>query len=72
MRDRYITMRNSKTIDFYFFFDYAISKGFNLGIEAFHIGSVHLDVIHLIEHLDREFCLTLLLDKNNNFIKVIE
>jgi hypothetical protein len=37
MKNRYIQMRNQKIIDWNFLYDYVVSKGFNLGVEAFNV-----------------------------------
>ena len=64
-------MRDDKIIDVVFFYDYAVSKGFTLGFNEFNIGAQRLMVTDVLELLDSEYELTLLCDKQGNFIKVI-
>lgn len=73
MKERYIEMRNKNIIDWQLIYDYAVSKGFNLGAEKFNIGANYLlPRIHsILDQLDCEYELTLLVNKNNEFIKVI-
>ncbi len=73
MKNRYIQMRNQKIIDWNFLYDYVVSKGFNLGVEAFNVGaqSMFLQMAFILERIDSDFELTILNDKQGNFIKVI-
>jgi hypothetical protein len=71
MKDRYILMRNSNTIDGNFVFDYAVSKGFRHGVNEFNMGSMYLNVAKLLDDLDKEYDLTVLYDQQGKFIKVI-
>jgi translation elongation factor EF-4 len=73
MKERYIAMRNQKVLDEYFMYDYAVSKGFNLGEKAFSAGFLQL-AMHMnsiLEQLDTEYELTLLFNQRGEFIKVI-
>lgn len=71
MRDRYIDMRNSRLLDVYLMYDYAVSKGFNLGFPSFQAGFVYVDIEQLLNNLDHEYELTLLFDQLGRFIKVV-
>ena len=66
-------MRNQKIIDWQFIYDYVVSKGFNLGVDKFNIGANYLnfEIFYVLDHLDREYELTLLINKQGEFIKVI-
>ena len=73
MKNIYIQMRNKKTVDWQFIYDYAVSKGYTAGVESFNLSANYLMMImsDILDHIDREYELVLLFDKNNNFIKVI-
>ena len=66
-------MRNQRIIDWQFIYDYVVSKGFNLGVKHFNVGANYLnfEITHVLDHLDREYELTLLFNKQGEFIKVI-
>jgi len=74
MRERYIEMRNRRIVDWQFIYDYCVSKGFTLGVNNFNLGAQWLivEMESILSILDREYELTLLYDKNNNFIRVIQ
>jgi len=74
MRERYIEMRNRRIVDWQFVYDYCVSKGFTLGVNNFNLGAQWLmvEMESILSILDREYELTLLYDKNNNFIRVIQ
>lgn len=71
-KEQYIQMRNDYVIDLDFLYSYFLSKGGNLPVNDFIVGFQYLDVEYLIQKLDIEFGLTILFDKNKNFIKVIQ
>lgn len=73
MKERYIIMRNEKVIDWQFIYDYAMSKGFTLGVEKFNIGANYLmmAMAQIMDQLDHEYELTVLYDNQGNFIKVV-
>jgi hypothetical protein len=71
MKDRYITMRNSNTLDLQFLYDFFLSKGGKLSPNEFGVGLNYLNAVDLLEFLDKEFELTIITDKQGNFIKVI-
>ena len=72
LKKEYIKMRNKKTIDFNLLSKYYISKNGDPFIFAM-MQQVMIDNIdQILEHLDKEFELDVLIDKNNNFVKVYE
>jgi hypothetical protein len=73
MKERYIQMRNQNVVDWPFIYDYVVSKGFNLGVNAFNYGAQYLlmEINFILDFLDHEYELTILLDKQGKFIKVI-
>jgi len=73
MKERYILMRNDNVVDWQFIYDYVVSKGFSLGVNAFNTGAQYLlmEIQRILDHLDHEFELHILLDKQGKFIKVI-
>ena len=70
MRQRYIEMRNSKILDINLIYEYALSKGFNLSFSDFNFGAQWLLTEQTLDQIDHEFELTILYDKDWNFIKV--
>ena len=72
MREEYIKMRNSKTVNFQLLYTYAVDRGMTLDPQMFMNGIQFVDVNEIIENLDKEFGLTRLYDKAGNFIKIIE
>jgi len=66
-------MRNNRVVDWQFMYDYAVSKGFNLGVQSFNMGAnmLLMEINNILISLDHEYDLTLLYDKDNNFIRVI-
>lgn len=73
MRDRYIRMRNGGGIEWQFIYDYAVSKGFNLGVEKFNLGSQFLAMAmeQIIDQLDKEYEVTSVHGVDGKFIKII-
>ena len=69
MKDEYIKMRNSGRYDINWFYKY-YDKPIDIHnfTAVFQMGDLNL----ILEHLDKEFGLTILLDKQNKFIKVCE
>jgi hypothetical protein len=72
MKEAYIKMRNSKTVDFQLLYTYATDKGMTLDPNMFMNGIQFVNINEIIDNLDREFELTRLYDKEGNFIKIIE
>lgn len=69
MKEEYIKMRNSGRYDINWFYKY-YDKPIDIHnfTAVFKMGDLNL----ILEHLDKEFGLTILLDKQNKFIKVCE
>ena len=72
MREEYIKMRNSKTVNYQLLYTYATDRGMTLDPNMFMNGIQFVDVNEIIDNLDREFELTRLYDKQGNFIKIVE
>lgn len=72
MKEQYVNMRNRNLIDLGVLYTYAVGKGFTLSIDEFAVGLRYSDINNIFRQLDQEFNLTLLHDKNDKFIKVIE
>lgn len=72
MVTEYIKMRNSNTVDLQLLYTIAVSRGMKLSPSEFMMGVGYLNMPELIKNLDKDFDLTVLLDKEGNFIKVIE
>lgn len=73
MRDRYIIMRNSNTLDWQFIYDYAVSKGYTDKVENFNIAANYLKmvIVNIIEQLDAEYEVVSLHGVDGKFIKII-
>ena len=72
LRSRWIELRNKKAIDPRFIYDYAIHKSMVITFETCMMVLSFYDPNAIIDRLDHEFDLTILYDKDNNFIKVLE
>lgn len=72
MKEQYIKMRNSHHIDAALLYTFAREQGFDGDATAFMTAMQFMDVNEMLGTIDRKFELTLLFDKNNKFIKVIE
>lgn len=73
MKERYIQMRNQQVIDWQFIYDYSVSKGYSDGVEVFNQAANYLNMVmvNILDHLDHEYELTILYNKQGSFIKVI-
>lgn len=72
MKDRYIKLRDSGKMSYDFLYDYYTSLGGKIGKERFN--NLYQQVCSLpetLEHLDKKFNLTLVVDSDFNFIKVV-
>jgi hypothetical protein len=73
MKERYIEMRNKKQIDINWFHEYYVQNSkHNISIENFYQTFMFANVEAVMEHIDKKFELTKLLDKNGEFIKIVE
>jgi hypothetical protein len=72
MKEQYIKMRNNHHIDAALLYAFAREQGFDGNTTAFMTAMQFMDINEMLGAIDRKFELTLLFDKNNKFIKVIE
>ena len=72
MKEQYIKMRNSNQLDMSLLYTYAREQGLNLPPDQFSIAMQFANPNEIIEHLDHKFELTIVYDKDGNFIKVVE
>lgn len=73
MKERYIEMRNKKQIDINWFYEYYVQNSrHNISIEDFYQTFMFANIEAVIDHIDKKFELTKLLDKNGEFIKIVE
>lgn len=73
IKSRWIAMRNARNINPQLLYDYAIHcGGMTLTPEEFSAGLQFQDINAMINTVDHEFQLTILSDKNGQFIKVVE
>lgn len=72
LKEQYIKMRNSNRIDAAVLYTFAREQGFNGDTLAFMQAMQFWDINEMFGAIDRKLGLTLLFDKNNKFIKIIE
>ena len=73
IKSRWIAMRNAKSINPQLLYDYAIHcAGSKLTAQEFSAGLQFQDINAMIDTVDHELELTILYDKNGQFIKVTE
>jgi hypothetical protein len=72
MKEQYIKMRNENRIDAAVLYTFAREQGFDGDTTAFMMAMQFMNIEEMFSAIDRKFELTLLFDKNNKFIKVIE
>jgi len=72
MKNKYIKMRNTGRYDLVWFHEYYNDNKPHLDINNFQMIFNMGDLDKVLEHLDKHFELTTLIDKNNKFIKVCE
>lgn len=72
MKEQYIKMRNENRIDATVLYTFACEQGFEGDTLAFMQAMQFWDINEMFSAIDRKFGLTLLFDKNNKFIKIIE
>lgn len=73
MKERYIEMRNKKQIDINWFYEYYVQNSrHNISIEDFYQTFMFANIEAVMDHIDKKFELTKLLDKNGEFIKIVE
>lgn len=73
IKSRWIAMRNAKSINPQLLYDYAIHyRGMQVTAQEFSAGLQFQDINAMIDTVDHELELTILYDKNGQFIKVIQ
>ena len=72
MKAEYIKMRNSNQLDVGLLYTLAREEGLSAAPDQFSIALSFANINEMICHLDHKFELTILYNKNGNFIKVIE
>lgn len=73
MKEKYIEMRNKKQIDINWFYEYYIQNSkHNISIEDFYQTFMFANIEAVMDHIDKKFELTKLLNKNGEFIKIVE
>ena len=72
MKEQYIKMRNEHRIDAAVLYTFAREQGFDGDTLAFMQAMQFWDINEMFGAIDRKLGLTLLFDKNNKFIKIIE
>ncbi len=72
MKEQYIKMRNENRIDAAVLYTFAREQGFDGDTTTFMVAMQFMNIEEMFSAIDRKFELTLLFDKNNKFIKVIE
>lgn len=73
MIQRYIQMRNNQQYNIEWFYEYFMTEGGKMMpllefTQYFNL----LNLNDILNYLDNKFKLTILINKNNNFIKIIE
>jgi hypothetical protein len=71
MKDSYIKMRNSGNYNLDWFHKYYTDKKGAMEINMFQMIFNHGNLYQILEHLDKEFNLTKVEDKNGKLIKVL-
>jgi len=73
IKSRWIAMRNAKSINPQLLYDYAIHcTGSKLTVQEFSAGLQFQDINAMIDTVDHELELTIVYDKNGQFIKVVK
>lgn len=71
MIEQYIHMRNLKQYDLNWFYNYFIQNGGKIdSVQSFQNVFNFVNLDNILDFLDHKFELTVIYDKNNNFIKV--
>ena len=71
MKASYVKMRNSGNYDINWFHRYYTEKKGAIDLQTFHMFFTHGNLDMVLEHLDKEFNLTKIEDKNGKLIKVL-
>lgn len=72
MIEQYIHMRNLKQYNLNWFYNYFIQNGGKIdSVQSFQNVFNFINLNDILNYLDHKFELTVIYDKNNNFIKVL-
>ena len=72
MKEAYIKMRNSNQLDVGLLYTLAREEGLTAAIDQFAMALSFANINEIICHLDHKFELSILYNKNGDFIKVVE
>jgi len=72
MKAEYIKMRNSNQLDMSLLYTYAREQGLDMPPDQFSIAMQFANPSEIIEYLDHKFELTILYNKNGDFIAVVD
>ena len=72
LKERYIKMRNEKRVDPWLLYTLTCEQGFKGTSQEFITGLQIVQLSQALGVFDRKFELTLLMDKNGEFIKIVE
>jgi hypothetical protein len=72
MKAEYIKMRNSNQLDVGLLYTLAQAEGLTAAPDQFSMALSFANINEMICHLDHKFELTILYNKNGDFMKVIE
>ncbi|MFY8248180.1 MAG: hypothetical protein ACOVJ5_00585 [Gloeomargaritales cyanobacterium] len=71
MKEKYIKMRNSNQLDVGLLYTLAREEGLTAAIDQFAMALSFADINEIICHLDHKFELSILYNKNGDFVKVV-
>jgi hypothetical protein len=72
MKEDYIKMRNSNQLNVGLLYTLAKEEGLTAAPDQFAMAMTFANINEIICHLDRKFKLTLVCNKNGDFVKVVE
>ncbi len=72
MREEYIKMRNSNQLNRDLLYTLACEEGLTASSDIFAMALTFANINEIICHLDHKFELSILYNKNGDFIKVVE
>jgi hypothetical protein len=72
MKEDYIKMRNSNQLNVDLLYTIAQAEGLTADPDQFLIALSFANINEMIHHLDHKFELTILYNKNGDFVKVID
>ena len=71
-KEQYIAMRNEKRVDPWLLYTLTCDEGFKGSSQEFITGLQFVQLSQVLSAFDRKFELTLLMDKDGEFLKVVE